>query len=127
MCRFVDLRLTRGRGNYLGERERRIMDKNIFFHRLDKTSGILTTVFKGSVEEVDDIEESFNNPGCVTNMRMIRRMSITEMTMLLRDIENFDNPDYEWQSIIDPPLPFESWGMWLDRQWIRRKQDGINK
>jgi len=103
------------------------MDKNIFFHRLDKTAGILTTVFKGSVEEVDDIEESFNNPGCVTNMQMIRRMSITEMAILLHDIENFGNPDHEWMSIIDPPLPFETWGMWLDRQWIRRKHDGINK
>ena len=53
-----------------------------------------------------------------TNIDVIRRMSAYELTIFLSDIFNYDNPDHEWVSKVQPPLPFESWEDWLKREAI---------
>lgn len=54
----------------------------------------------------------------MTNLNVIRAMPAEELATFLEDVENYDNPDYEWRSEIQPVLPFDSWEDWLKREAI---------
>lgn len=50
-----------------------------------------------------------------TNLDTIKELPKEDFCKFIEDIINYDNPDFEWQSKIQPPLPFESWRDWLER------------
>ena len=54
----------------------------------------------------------------MTNHEAIRTMPAEELAEFLEDLENFDNPDHEWKSRIQPILPFDDWEEWLKREAI---------
>ena len=49
----------------------------------------------------------------MTNLEYIQKMSVAEFTVLIEDMQHYDDPDYGWQSKIQPPLPFTDWSDWL--------------
>ena len=46
----------------------------------------------------------------------IKALSKEDFITFIDDLINYDNPEYEWQSKIEPPLPFESFEDWLFRE-----------
>lgn len=58
----------------------------------------------------------------MTNLNAIRAMPAEELATFLEDVENYDNPDHEWRSEIQPVLPFDSWEDWLKREAIHGKE-----
>ena len=54
----------------------------------------------------------------IKNRDIVRAMSDDMLAEFLEDVENFDNPDHEWKSCLEPHLPFESWEDWLNREAI---------
>ena len=54
----------------------------------------------------------------VTNFDVIREMSADELAEFIEDLAEFDNPNHEWKSKIQPILPFEDWESWLNREAI---------
>lgn len=51
-----------------------------------------------------------------TNLDVLKTMSADEFAIFMEDAENFDNPDWEWKSRIQPPLPFDTWSDWLNKE-----------
>lgn len=51
-----------------------------------------------------------------TNLDALQKMDAEEFATFIEDVMNYDNPDWEWRSMIEPPLPFESWNDWLYRE-----------
>jgi hypothetical protein len=50
------------------------------------------------------------------NIDVIRSMCSYKLMIFLNDVFNYENPNHEWASEIQPPLPFESWEDWLLRE-----------
>ena len=52
----------------------------------------------------------------MTNLQAMQNMTADEFSVLIDDMTNYDNPNWEWKSKLLPALPFESWRDWLERE-----------
>lgn len=92
---------------------------------------MVSTIYHGTEKEMDVVELVANNMLVqtfqgrpeqrekeYTNFRAIKNMDEEELSTFLEDVANYDNPDHEWHSHIEPLLPFEDWREWLNRRVI---------
>lgn len=97
------------------------------FCRMHENVGVLVVVYSGNKDEIDKIQKDVEGK---TNLEVMQEMSMSEFSILMKDMQHYDDPCYEWQSKIQPPLPFESWNDWLYKKaeyTCREVEDDINE
>ena len=85
--------------------------------RLKEKKEALIYEFVGRCEEINDqISRLRKGEKAKPNYQAIKDLSREELAVFLEDVEGFENPGRAWNTKFQPPLPFESWGDWLERE-----------
>ena len=53
-----------------------------------------------------------------TNLDALQKMDAEEFATFIEDVMNYDNPDWEWRSNLQPCLPFSTCQDWLRMEAI---------